>query len=233
MTVPLILEYYDELPQRESDDHPLEWKIRRQAANAAFKKKVGKVYTPGTLLRLLESDDERVRRASVLALGMIGKFDVNEPLAECLHDEDDEVWQLAAEALWALWMRADSKTNNLELQRILRMKNIDRAIPALDALITQAPIFAEAYNQRAILAYRQKRFQHVIEDCEKVLELNPFHFGAFAGMGKAYVGLRRHRSALKALRAALLIHPHLDDVADTIRKLEKKLGGEEQHDDRV
>ena len=63
-------------------------------------------------------------------------------------------------------------------------------------LIKRAPGFAEAYNQRAILHFRMKEFQKSVADCEKVLKLNPLHFGALGGMAQCYINLRRPRAAL-------------------------------------
>jgi hypothetical protein len=40
--------------------------------------------------------------------------------------------------------------------------------------------------------------------------------------------MRKHKAALKAFRAALKIHPHLDGVAATVRALENALGEEGQ-----
>src|SRR5262249_5192113 len=141
-----------------------------------------------------------------------------------LHDEDAEVPPLAAEALWLLWFRGDSPANNEELQRLVRLRDRGKALAGLDALIERAPLFAEAYNQRAILAVRLRQFERSAADCEKALELNPLHFGALAGLGQCYLQLRKQRAALKALRAALRINPHLDGVAETVRALENALG---------
>jgi len=43
----------------------------------------------------------------VLALGMLGSMNVNEALADMLHDEDPNVRQFAGDALWTIWFRAD------------------------------------------------------------------------------------------------------------------------------
>ena len=93
----------------------------------------------------------------------------------------------------------------------------------LNTLIVEAPDFAEAWNQRAILNFKAKRFEEAIHDCEKTLQLNPWHFGAQAGMAQAYMHMRRHAAALRAFRAAHRINPHMDGIVSTIRLLEKAL----------
>jgi tetratricopeptide (TPR) repeat protein len=232
MATALIVEYYQELPQRGPDDKPLEWRIRWQAACEAFKKRVTARYNEGTLLRLLENGSPLARQAGVLALGLLGCWSVNSDLARVLHDRDSDVRQQTEEAMWMLWFRGDSEANAQELQRLTRVRDRQKALAGLDQLIARAPKFAEAYNQRAILYFRLRQFERSIADCEKVLELNPHHFGALSGMGQCYLQLNRTRAALKAYRHALRIHPHLDGIADTIRALESVLGEEERRDDK-
>jgi Tfp pilus assembly protein PilF len=59
-----------------------------------------------------------------------------------------------------------------------------------------------------------------------VLQLNPLHFGAQAGMARCFMRLRKPRAALKAFRRAFEINPNLDGVEEAIRDLESALGEE-------
>jgi tetratricopeptide (TPR) repeat protein len=222
----LIVEYYRRLPHRRAKDDPERWRRRQDEAQAAFQKQVRRRYTEGTLLRLLEGPDARARRASLLALGLLGTMEANAAVAARLRDDNAEVRQMAVDTLWALWFRAGAEEDNQELQRLVRLRDREKALAGLDRLIAKAPDFAEAYNQRAILAFRLHQFERSVADCEKVLQLNPYHFGAQAGMAQCYMQLRKHRQALKAFRAALRINPHLDGVAETVRTLEAALGEE-------
>src|SRR5262249_36907181 len=122
--------------------------------------------------------------------------------------------------------------NNQELQRLVRLRDRDKALAGFDRLIEKAPHFAEAYNQRAILFFRLKQYDRSIADCEKTLQLNPRHFGALAGMAQGCLQLRKPRAALKAFRSALHINPNLDGVAESIRALENALGEEGRKDDK-
>jgi len=228
----LIVEFFNELPQPGPDDDPTQWKIRVQAANEGFKKRVQARYSEGTLLRLLRTfTDHTSRRAALLALGLLGSMSVNKHLASCLHDDDPEVRRSAVAALWSLWFRVgDGHTK--ELQRLLRLKDAAKALAGFDSLLQRAPQYAEAFNQRAILFFRLRQYEKSIADCEKALELNPFHYAAQAGIGQSLLQLRRPRAALRAFRNALKIHPHLEDVADTVRTLEQSIEGDGRHDDK-
>jgi tetratricopeptide (TPR) repeat protein len=222
----LLVEYFDQLPERREGMDPDVWAARMHSGLEKFKKRVSARYCEGTLQRLLDSDNSRNRRAAVLSLGLLGSMQSNSALADRLHDDDLRVRELTADALWAIWFRADAEDNNLELQRIMRLRDPEKALLALDALIRKTPGFAEAYNQRAVLYFRLKEFDKSANDCEKVLQLNPLHFGAQAGMARCFMRLRKPRAALKSFRRAYEINPNLDGVEEAIRDLESALGEE-------
>jgi tetratricopeptide (TPR) repeat protein len=228
----LLLDYYDELPEPPVDEAKA-WETRVRAALEKFRTRVAARYNEGTLHRVLQNGDERTRRAAVLAVGLMGTMpSSNAPLAAMLHDEDRDVRQLAAEALWSLWFRADNDRNNRELQRLAHQRDIKKRRLGLDTLITRTPSFAEAYNQRAILHFQTEEWLEAIADCERTLKLNPMHFGAAAGMARCYMELGKHRAALKAFRLALRINPGMDEVEEAIRALENALGEEGRRDDK-
>jgi tetratricopeptide (TPR) repeat protein len=228
----LLIQHYNELPQPRTGENPKVWAARMQKSLAKFQEQIQARYTEATLQRLLDCPVADGRRAAVLALGLLGTMACNASLAAMLHDEDRLVRQLTADALWSLWFRGDTEANNRELQRLLRQTDNMKALAGLDALIKKAPQFAEAYNQRAILYFRLEEFQHSIADCETVLKLNPYHFGALAGMAQCYMKLKKPRAALKAFRSAFQLNPGLDGVEETIHFLENALGEEGKKDDK-
>jgi tetratricopeptide (TPR) repeat protein len=229
----LLVEYYNELPQRgPRDGDSRTWAAKLQAALDDFKAKVQARYTEGTLQRLLDCPDVRARRAAVLALGLVGTMHSNGAVAVMLHDDDRLIQQLAADALWSLWFRAGTEEQAKELRRLMRLDDPQKALGGLNALAKKAPRFAEVYNQRAILYFRMEEYARSIVDCERVLKLNPFHFGAQAGMAQCQMKLQKPRAALKAFRNALRINPSLEGVEETIHFLEDALGEEGKKDDK-
>ena len=232
MSLALVVNYFQHLPERRLGESPEEWRVRLRASGEAFRQRVAERYQEGTLLRLLASPGEVVRRAAAFALGQSGTMVASAPLASRLRDEDIEVRELAADALWSIWFRADGEESRRELQRLLRTRDRQKARAGVSKLLERSPDFAEAYNQRAILSFRLKEYERSAADCEKVLKLNPHHFGALAGLGQCYLQLRKHKAALKAFRAAVRINPNLDGVAETIRAIENALGEEGRKDDK-
>lgn len=216
-----LLDYYSELPQLQPLDDPDLWAARMHDALRLFRRQVERRYTEGTLQRLLTAADVDTRRAAVLALGLVGTMDSNGPLARMLHDPDRETARMAGDALWQLWFRGGTEEQNAELQRILHLPDFLQVLAGLDDLVREAPQFAEAFNQRAILHFRRGDFARSAADCERALELNPYHFGAQAGLGQCYLKLRKPRAAVRAFRQALQTNPTLTHLSETIETLER------------
>ena len=220
MAIPLLVEYYHQfLPQLKRRRGPALQRVLEK-----LKQKTSARYSEGTLQRLAGASHAETRCAAVLALGLLGTMESNEALAERLHDEEPQVRRFAVEALWALWFRGDDAACGEELRRLVCLTDRAVAMAGLDALIRNAPDFAEAYNQRAILHFRNENYEKSIQDCERALDRNPYHFGALSGMAECYVNLRRPRAALKAYRHAYRINPNLGGVEETIKALEEALG---------
>jgi tetratricopeptide (TPR) repeat protein len=226
-----LLRFYRQLPPRKAAEEVVAWTRRLGEALEGFHAEVAACYFEGTLQRLLHSSSAETRQAAVLALGLVGTMDSNRPLARMLRDRDPGVRQFTADALWALWFRADTPENNQELRRLSglgsrRDGSTDQVLADYAALLEKAPGFAEAYNQRAILHFRLGAWQAAIADCSAALRLNPHHFGAASGLAQCYLKQRKMRPALRAYRRAYQLNPNLTGVQQTIRSLEKLLGEE-------
>lgn len=224
MRTALLIELFQQLPAIPEGDFLAGRSAELQTHLERFRKGVADRYTEGTLQRLLTSTCVQTRRAAILALGLQGTMVSNGAVASCLHDEETQVSRLAADAIWNIWFRAEGETHKRELQRLAQLKAPQKALRGLNAMIEKLPAFAEAYNQRAILHFHLGEFQKALADCEMTLKLNPFHFGAQAGIAHCLVKLRKPRAALRAYRSALKINPDLDDIAEAIRSLEESLG---------
>ncbi len=223
MSTPLLVEMYSQLPElRPGDDEDL-WLAGAQEALREFRTAVCERYTEGTLQRVLASPDIKTRRAAALALGMIGTMESNPAVAAALHDPDSLVQRFAADAIWELWFRGSNANQNTRLREAARNPDSAKARAELDAVIRETPDFAEALNQRAIWFFRHGEFARAAEDCEAVLQLNPFHFGAAAGLGQCFAKLGKPQAAIRAYRTALDINPALEHLHETISRLERSV----------
>jgi len=221
---PRIVTFYRELPEPTPFEDAELWTTSFGGALERFQRRVEENYTEATLARLLSSTDPVARRAAVAALGLSGTMAVNAAVADCLQDPDALVRQLAASALWAIWFRGHNPEHARELERVVSLADKRSVLRGLDTLVRRADDFAEAYNQRAIAYYGLGEFRRAAADCEIVLRLNPFHFGAAAGQAQCYLRLNKPQAALRSFRTALEINPYLDDVEAAVRALEEALG---------
>lgn len=153
-----------------------------------------------------------------------------EQLFSTLSRPGDEAAGAAAEAeIQRRWMKSGSDTIDLLMQwaaEAIATKDYPRAFDFLDAVITLKPDFAEGWNRRATLFFLQDDYGKALSDLEKVLALEPRHFGALAGLGIILNEIDRKKDALAALQKALAIDPYLDDqVRDAIKELEPQVDG--------
>jgi tetratricopeptide (TPR) repeat protein len=128
--------------------------------------------------------------------------------------------------MWEVWLRGGTADQNRRLQSALAQPDGSQTLKALDALVRSAPDFAEAYNQRAIVFYGRGEYSKGVADCEAVLRLNPFHFGAAAGMGQCLLRMNKPKAAVRAFQQALDINPELDDLREKIDELKRAIEGD-------
>jgi len=198
-------------------------RLRKSQDLEEYRRDVKARFNEATLCRIAHSGDVRTRRAAAVALGLDGSYAANACVAGLLKDRDPDVRSLAAEALWAIWSRADTPEGNVQLEEIQRLIGLGRlgeAVHAADRLIERSPGFAEAYNQRAIARFLAGRLEESVADCRRVIERNPYHFGALSGMGQAQIRLGRRAEALRTFRRALALQPYSNSLREVVAGLE-------------
>lgn len=152
-------------------------------------------------------------------------------LFETLADRSDETAGRAAEAeIKRRWVRSGSDTIDLLMlwaSQSLATKDYAGALDYLDAVTMLKPDYAEGWNRRATIFYLEDEYGKAIADIEKVLALQPRHFGALAGLGLILNDIDRKADALAALEKAIALDPYLDsDVQDMIDELKPEVEGE-------
>ncbi|MBN2580092.1 MAG: tetratricopeptide repeat protein [Pirellulales bacterium] len=188
----------------------------------AFMRQVTENYAQGTLQRLAVHGVREVRRAAVLAMGLLGDYECNHTLGRALLDEDRTVRTLADNALRAVWTRAGTVKDQQELGVIVRLSAAQQyaeAIRRASKLLARAPWFAEAWHQRGVAQFALGHYGEAIRDCHETLEINPYQFVAAATMGQAYLELKNPVSALECFRRALRLNPDLEGVRAQVVRL--------------
>lgn len=132
-------------------------------------------------------------------------------LLEDLKNPDEAVRELATRKLWRIWFQQKG-IYGLEIiersQKLLDSGEMAEAEMLLTQLIREQPDFAEAWNRRAFLYYSASDYEKSLADCQKVVAINPVHFGALHGMGLCYAALGKYEQAIQSFRRALSIQPY-------------------------
>ena len=129
--------------------------------------------------------------------------------------------------IWIQWSKSGSPAMDLLLgrgQRALAAGALEQAIAQFSTVIDHDPAFAEAWNARATAYYQTGDLGPSVADIAHVLQLNPRHFGALAGLAMIFEQLGRPEKALEVYRAALAVNPHMPDVVDAVKRLESAGG---------
>jgi tetratricopeptide (TPR) repeat protein len=174
-------------------------------------------------LAALRSGDAAARRQALAEVEVAGDMRVTPAVAACLHDDDEEVVSAAEAALWQIWGRApDPASAERFAAGLERLQAQDwlGAVTAFTGVVEQAPGFAEGWNKRATARYLAEHYAMAIEDCEAVVRLNPYHFGALSGQGLCHVALGQAAQAAACFRRALRIHPRLPGVRARLQEIE-------------
>lgn len=139
-----------------------------------------------------------------------------------------ETWARAETDILRIWSRSGSAAMDLLYKRgesALDAGDTAGAIGHLTALTDHAPDFAAGWYLRSVAFYLDGDYGPAIADLERVLRLEPRHFGALTQLGTMLEELGDRRRALEALRASLRLHPHQDDARDAARRIEQELQG--------
>jgi tetratricopeptide (TPR) repeat protein len=135
-----------------------------------------------------------------------------------------------AQQIWAQWNKSGSATVDLLMGWAGEAMQAEKNILAEDLLtqvIVIAPGYAEAWNRRATLYFSTGKISESIADIERVLEIEPRHFGALSGLGIILQRTSQERKALDVWKRVLAIYPSNQSAQKAVIELEEELAGED------
>lgn len=134
----------------------------------------------------------------------------------------------AQQQIWRIWIESDDMTLNRLMNagiQAMAARQHAIALETFDAMIRQAPEFAEGWNKRATVHFLMGNYPASVVDIERTLELEPRHFGALSGLGMIYDAIEEPAAALRSFEAAVAINPHLEGTKQRIDTLRQQLRG--------
>jgi len=173
-------------------------------------------------LNAVENAQRDMRVAAISLLAEVGTMSDVDKLIDRLRDDDDNVRELAAAAMWNIWSRSgDDEIDALYKQGIRQMQAADLsdALTTFTEVVRRKPGFAEGWNKRATVLYMMGEHRKSLHDCDETLKRNPKHFGALSGMAQIHVLLGQPEKALEAYEKAIDINPNLPDAEENLKVL--------------
>jgi len=127
-----------------------------------------------------------------------------------------------------LWTTSGSDTANLLMSRVktaVDKEDLELALRLLNAIVDIKPDYVEAWNRRATIYFMKKDYSRSLADIREVLQREPRHFGALAGLGMILQDIGDDVHALDAYRRALAVNPRLKGIGDRVKVLTDKVEG--------
>jgi tetratricopeptide (TPR) repeat protein len=124
--------------------------------------------------------------------------------------------QILTSRIWAFWFHAPNAEAAAIMEQALERRtarDYSGAATILDKLVGSAPDWAEAWNQRATIRYILRDFEGSLADIDRVLALEPKHFGALSGEAMILMQQGKMAAGQLVLRKAVKIHPYLSERA--------------------
>lgn len=140
-------------------------------------------------------------------------------------DEEAHLIEVTIRHVWAQSGRQGVDTLMKRAADSVHGGHTEDALAALDQVVAVAPDYVEGWNLRATVHYLRDEYGEAVADIERVLALEPRHFGALAGLGRILLELEDRKAALRAFDAALALNPHLTDIRKESNDLREQLAG--------
>ena len=99
--------------------------------------------------------------------------------------DQDEGDSIVAD-IWKVWLQSGSAEMDARMEQATKLMAhglLPLALGALDEIVGAAPNWAEAWNKRATVLFLLGEHDRSLADIDRVLALEPRHFGALAGVG--------------------------------------------------
>jgi len=136
-----------------------------------------------------------------------------------------KVASIVEQEIWSLWSThpTDEKlTARLEEgSMFVRNQQPNRARDIFTEVIKLDENWAEAWNKRATVLYMLGEYQKSQDDIDKVLELEPRHFGALAGQGMVNIKLKNYEKAIRSYEEAQEIYPSMKTPDAMIKQIKE------------
>jgi tetratricopeptide (TPR) repeat protein len=139
--------------------------------------------------------------------------------------EEAQAIEITIRHVWSQSGRQGVDAQMIKAVEAIHGGDLDTALALANTVVGAAPEYVEGWNLRATIHYLRDEHGEAVADIERVLALEPRHFGALAGLGRIFLELKEKKAALIAFEMALSIHPHLAEIRSEMATLREELAG--------
>jgi tetratricopeptide (TPR) repeat protein len=143
--------------------------------------------------------------------------------------EDPYLANLVEQKIWEIWSihpKDEKLTDKLKLgKELMNEGNYSYALQVFTNITKSDPTWSEGWNARATLLYYMKDFKKSLNDIDKVLSLEPRHFGALSGRAQISIKLEEYEKAISDLKKVKKLNP-ASRSNQLIEKLKELLKGQ-------
>ena len=113
--------------------------------------------------------------------------------------------------IWSVW---NKHPNNIKLTEklefgteLMQYGDYNYALKVFNNILESDPKWSEAWNKRATVYFLMSQFTNSLNDIDKVLIIEPRHFGALSGQARIYIKLQKYEKAIQSIERALEFYP--------------------------
>ena len=118
---------------------------------------------------------------------------------------------LLEQKIWSIWNEHPSDfklTEKLEFgTELMQYGDYNYALKVFSNILENDPKWSEAWNKRATVYFLMSQLTDSLDDIDKVLNIEPRHFGALSGQARIFIKLQKYEKAIISLEKALKFYP--------------------------
>ena len=118
---------------------------------------------------------------------------------------------LLEKKIWSIWNEHPNDfklTEKLEFgTELMQYGDYNYALKVFSNVLENDPNWSEAWNKRATVYFLMNQLKKSLDDIDKVLYIEPRHFGALSGQARIFIKLQQYEKAIKSIEQALKFYP--------------------------
>ena len=112
--------------------------------------------------------------------------------------------------IWSVWSKHPNNTLTEKLEfgtELMQYGDYNYALKVFSNVLENDPNWSEAWNKRATVYFLMNQLKKSLDDIDKVLYIEPRHFGALSGQARIFIKLQQYEKAIKSIEQALKFYP--------------------------